>query len=84
MWYQALHTEDGSLPQGLTVQNAYTELWKGSKNIVMVVRNKYGISADPEEEDFSGKGSSGNKGARATYKDWSDGRDGQVSMPLNT
>ena len=23
---QALHTEDGSLPQGLTVQNTYTEL----------------------------------------------------------
>ena len=36
---QALQTEDGSLPQGLTIQNAYTELWKGSKNIVMVVRN---------------------------------------------
>ena len=36
---QALQIEDGSLPQGLTIQNAYTELQKGSKNIVMVVRN---------------------------------------------
>ena len=36
---QVLWTENGSLPQGLTVQNAYTELWKGSKYIVMVVRN---------------------------------------------
>ena len=36
---QALHIEDGSLHQGLTVQNAYTELRKGSKNVVMVVRN---------------------------------------------
>ena len=36
---QALQTKDGSLPQGLSVQNAYTELQKGSKNIVMVVRN---------------------------------------------
>ena len=36
---KALWTEDSSLPQGLTVQNAYTELWKGSKSIVMVVRN---------------------------------------------
>ena len=36
---QALWTKDGSLPQGLTVQNAYTELQKGSKNRVMVVRN---------------------------------------------
>ena len=36
---QVLQTEDGPLPQGLTIQNAYTELWKGSKYIVMVVRN---------------------------------------------
>ena len=36
---QALHAEDGSLPQGLTVQNAYTELCIGSKNVTVVVRN---------------------------------------------
>ena len=36
---QALHIGDGSLQQGLTVQNAYTELRKGSKNVVVVVRN---------------------------------------------
>ena len=36
---QVLWTKDGSLPQGLTMQNAYTELQKGSKNVVMVVRN---------------------------------------------
>ena len=36
---QALQTKDGSLPQGLTVQNVYTQLTKGSKNTVMVVRN---------------------------------------------
>ena len=36
---QALWTKDGSLPQGLTIQNAYTELRKGSKDAVMVVRN---------------------------------------------
>ena len=30
---------DGSLPQGLTVQNAYTKLRKGSKNAVLVVKN---------------------------------------------
>ena len=35
---QALHIEDGSLPQGLMVQNAYTELCSGSKNVVVVVR----------------------------------------------
>ena len=36
---KALQTEDGSLPQGLTVQNMYTELRQGSKKAVMVVRN---------------------------------------------
>ena len=33
---QALQTQDGSLPQGLTVQNMYTELRKGSKKAVML------------------------------------------------
>ena len=36
---QALQAEDGSLLQGLTVQNTYTELRQGSKNAVIVVRN---------------------------------------------
>ena len=36
---QALWTEDGSLLQGLTVQNTYTELRPGSKKAVVVVRN---------------------------------------------
>ena len=36
---QALQTEDSALPKGPTIQNAYTKLWKGSKYIVMVVRN---------------------------------------------
>ena len=36
---QALWTEISSLPQGLTIQNTYTELWQSSKKAVMVVRN---------------------------------------------
>ena len=36
---QVQQTKDGSLLQGLTIQNAYTELRKGSKNAVVVVRN---------------------------------------------
>ena len=36
---QALWTEDGSLPPGLTVQNMYTKLRQGSKKAVVVVRN---------------------------------------------
>ena len=39
---QALWTEDGSLPQGLTVQNTYTELRQGSKKAV--VRNSMAYS----------------------------------------
>ena len=36
---RALCVKDSSLLQGLMVQNAYTKLRKGSKNIIMVVRN---------------------------------------------
>ena len=36
---QALQTEDGSLPQGFTIQNTYTDLRQGSKKAVVVVRN---------------------------------------------
>ena len=36
---QALWMEDGSLLLGLTVQNMYTELRRGSKKAVMVVQN---------------------------------------------
>ena len=41
---QALHTKDGSLPQGLTVQNTYTELRQGGEKAVMVVRNSTAYS----------------------------------------
>ena len=41
---QALWIQDGSLPQGLTVQNTYTELRWGSKKAVMVVRNNTAYS----------------------------------------
>ena len=36
---QPLQVKDSSLPQGLTMLNAYIELRKSSKNTVMVVRN---------------------------------------------
>ena len=36
---QVLLMEDGSLVQGLTIQNTYTELRQGSKKAVAVVRN---------------------------------------------
>ena len=36
---QALHAQDGTLPPGLTMQNMYAELRKGSKKAVVVERN---------------------------------------------
>ena len=36
---QALYIQDGTLPPGLTMQNTYTELRKGSKKVVVVVWN---------------------------------------------
>ena len=39
MMVQALYVQDGTLPPGLTMQNTYTELRKGSKKAVVVVWN---------------------------------------------
>ena len=39
MMVQALHAQDGTLPPGITVQNTYTGLRKGSKKAVVVVWN---------------------------------------------
>ena len=39
MMVQALHAQDGTLPPGITMQNTYTELRKGSKKVVVVVQN---------------------------------------------
>ena len=36
---QSLHVQDGTLLPGLTIQNMYTELRKGSKKVVVVVQN---------------------------------------------
>ena len=44
---QALLTQDDSLPQGLTVQNTYTKLRKGSKKAVVVVWNNTAYLQSP-------------------------------------
>ena len=36
---QALHLYEGPLPQGLTIQKTYTEMYNGSKSIAIVMRN---------------------------------------------
>ena len=55
MMVQALHAQDGTLPPGLTVQNMYTELRKGSKKAVVVVQNHTTYPQTPKE-DPHGKG----------------------------
>ena len=35
----ALQAEEGSLSQGVMIQNAYTEMCNGSKNVAVIVRN---------------------------------------------
>ena len=35
----ALHAEEGSLPQGPMIQNTYTKMHNGSKNVTVIVRN---------------------------------------------
>ena len=52
---QALNAQDRTLPPGHTVQNTYTELRKGSKKAVVVVRNNT-IYPKLLEEDSHGKG----------------------------
>ena len=47
---QALWTEDGSLPQSLTVQNTYTKLRQGSKKAVVVVRNNTAYLQTPQKK----------------------------------
>ena len=69
---QALHAEDGSLPQGLKIQNAYTEMCNGSKNVAIVVGNSMAYPQTLEEEDPSGESSCGNIGARAADMDQHD------------
>ena len=36
---QALHADEEPLPQGVTIQNAYTEMCSRSKSITIIVRN---------------------------------------------
>ena len=43
-WYRPYELRDGSLPQGLTAENMYTKLRKGSKKVVVVVQNNTAYS----------------------------------------
>ena len=69
---QALHAEDGSLPQGLTTQNAYTEMCNGSKNGMIIVKNSMAYPQTLEEEDPSGKSSCNQSGTGATNVAWNN------------
>ena len=60
---QALCVGDGSICQGLMIQNAYMEMHDGSKNVNIVVRNIIAISPDSKEDDLSSKSS-------CSHMDW--------------
>ena len=53
---QALYAQDGTLPPGLTMQNTYIELRKGSKKVVVVVWNNTAYPPNSPKEDPCGKG----------------------------
>ena len=63
---QALCTEDGSLPQGLTIQNAYTKMPNGSKNVAIVVRNSMAYPQTLRKKTPVVESSCGHMGARVT------------------
>ena len=67
---QALCSEDSSLPQDLMVQNAYTKLRKGSKNVFMVVRNSTACPQTLKEEDANSEGSHSYSGTWAPCTSW--------------
>ena len=53
---QALYVQDGTLPPGLTMQNTYTELRKGSKKVGSGGTEPHCLSPNSLEEDSSGEG----------------------------
>ena len=71
---QVLQTKDGSLLQGLSLQNTYTELSKGNKNAVAVVRNSMAYPQTLKKENPSGQSSGCNCGARTAGRGQVAGR----------
>ena len=56
MMVQALYNQDGTLLSGLTMQNTYTELRKGSKKAVVVVQNHTAYPQTLQKKNTSGEG----------------------------
>ena len=61
---QVLHNQDGTLPPGLTVQNTYTKLRKGSKKAVVVVAKPHCLSPNSSEKDASSEGNTSTVASR--------------------
>ena len=53
---QALYNQDGTLPPGLTMQNMYTKLRKGSKKAGGGGAKPHCLSPNPLEKNASGQG----------------------------
>ena len=81
---QALYIQDGTLPPGLTVQNMYTELRKGSKKAVVVVWKPHCLPPNSLEEDSSGKGNTCTVATQNPQTWESTISRGSVSRPSNS
>ena len=69
---QALCAEDGSLPQGLMIQNTYTEMSYGSKNVIVIVRNSMMYPQTLRKKIPVARVVAAHMGGRATNADWCD------------
>ena len=81
---QTLQTENSSLPEGLTIQNVYTELWKGSKKCSHGGKEQYGLPPNALKESSGGQGGSCNHSARKTTRDQGVRGGGWTSGPSST
>ena len=80
MMTQALRVKNGSLPQGLTVQNVYTELRTDSKNTVVVVRNSTAYPQTLKKKNPGSLSGGCHCSSRAASDDWLAGRGGRASQ----
>ena len=69
---QTLCAKEGSLPQGLMIQNTYTKMCNGSKSITIMVRNGMAYPQTLKQKISVAKISSCQLSARAMHVAWHD------------
>ena len=81
---QAVCVKDGSLTQGLMIQNALYQVEIGEQECHRGSEKQHGLSPDPEEEDPCSEGSHGYSGTRAPCANQLDRGTGGGPHPSNT